>query len=119
MNTNEDDVLRHRLQDTKPAVKERILLGENKEDLLHWKDMPKHLQFNPYIFTGYRPLLSIWGCLSSLFYLHNETINILSHGNILSNFFFILHYLFLQQKYYCTVNDGLLAFRFIQFLLMQ
>lgn len=50
------------------------------EDLLHWRDMPKHLQFNPYIFTGYRPLLSIWGCLTSLFYLHNETINILTHG---------------------------------------
>lgn len=51
-----------------------------KTHLLQWKDMPKHLQFNPYIFTGYRPLLSVWGCLNSLFYLHNETINILTHG---------------------------------------
>lgn len=51
-----------------------------KSHLLQWKDMPKHLQFNPYIFTGYRPLLSVWGCLNSLFYLHNETINILTHG---------------------------------------
>lgn len=49
-------------------------------DLLHWKDMPRHLQFNPYIFTGYRPLLSIWGCIHSLFYIHNETINIITHG---------------------------------------
>ncbi|GBP14954.1 hypothetical protein EVAR_6606_1 [Eumeta japonica] len=24
--------------------------------LLHWRDMPAHLQFNPYVLTGYRPL---------------------------------------------------------------
>lgn len=49
-------------------------------NLLHWDDMPKHLQFNPYITNGYRPLLSAWGCLNSIFYLHNETINIFTHG---------------------------------------
>ncbi|XP_065156777.1 progestin and adipoQ receptor family member 4 isoform X2 [Atheta coriaria] len=48
--------------------------------LQHWRDMPKHLQFNPYIHTGYRPLLTFWGCINSLFYLHNETINILTHA---------------------------------------
>lgn len=53
---------------------------EARSDLLHWRDMPRHLQFNPYIFTGYRPLLSIWGCIHSLFYIHNETINIITHG---------------------------------------
>lgn len=51
-----------------------------RADLLHWRDMPQHLQFNPYIFTGYRPMLSIWGCINSLFYMHNETINIITHG---------------------------------------
>lgn len=49
-------------------------------DLLEWKDMPRHLQFNPYILTGYRPLLTIWGSIKSLFYWHNETVNILTHG---------------------------------------
>ncbi|XP_054266798.1 progestin and adipoQ receptor family member 4 [Macrosteles quadrilineatus] len=48
--------------------------------LLQWQDMPKHLQFNPYIHTGYRPILSVWGSIASLFYFHNETVNILSHG---------------------------------------
>uniref|UniRef100_A0A182UBD8 Progestin and adipoQ receptor family member 4 n=1 Tax=Anopheles melas TaxID=34690 RepID=A0A182UBD8_9DIPT len=48
-------------------------------DLLEWKDMPQHLQFNPYVLTGYRPLQGVKGCLSSLFYVHNETINILTH----------------------------------------
>ncbi|XP_015588418.1 progestin and adipoQ receptor family member 4 [Cephus cinctus] len=42
--------------------------------------MPRHLQFNPHIRSGYRPLMTIRGCLGSLFYLHNETINILTHG---------------------------------------
>jgi hypothetical protein len=49
-------------------------------DLLEWKDMPRHLQFNPYVLKGYRPLQSFTECVHSLFYLHNETINILTHG---------------------------------------
>ncbi|XP_075228213.1 progestin and adipoQ receptor family member 4 [Lycorma delicatula] len=53
---------------------------EGKVRLLKWHEMPPHLQFNPYILTGYRPLLSPWGSLLSLFYVHNETINIISHG---------------------------------------
>ncbi|XP_069184036.1 progestin and adipoQ receptor family member 4 isoform X3 [Procambarus clarkii] len=52
----------------------------SKKALLSRKEIPKHLQFNPYIETGYRPLLSAWGCLMSLFYFHNETINIITHG---------------------------------------
>lgn len=51
-------------------------------ELLHWRDMPQHLQFNPYVLTGYRPLQSWAGCVGSLFYFHNETINILTHGNV-------------------------------------
>ena len=53
---------------------------KRRKNLLHFRDMPPHLQFNPYIFTGYRPLLTFWGSINSLFYLHNETINILTHG---------------------------------------
>ncbi|XP_064120384.1 progestin and adipoQ receptor family member 4-like isoform X1 [Macrobrachium nipponense] len=52
----------------------------SRKALLNRKDIPKHLQFNPYIETGYRPLLSMWGCIMSLFYFHNETINIITHG---------------------------------------
>jgi hypothetical protein len=54
--------------------------------LLRWRDMPRHLQFNPYIHTGYRPLLTAWGCINSLFYLHNETVNIVTHGKRLTIF---------------------------------
>ena len=48
--------------------------------LRRWSEMPRHLQFNPHILTGYRPLMTIRQCLGSLFYVHNETVNILTHG---------------------------------------
>ncbi|XP_065341052.1 progestin and adipoQ receptor family member 4 [Cloeon dipterum] len=53
---------------------------KKKRKLLKWHDMPRYLQFNPYILTGYRPVQSVWDCVHSLFYFHNETINILTHG---------------------------------------
>jgi hypothetical protein len=76
-------------------VQEEFVNGQNRScvekdiQLLQWEDMPKHLQFNPYVKTGYRPLLSAWGCIHSLFYLHNETVNILTHGE-----FFISSWLY-------------------------
>ncbi|CAH0399097.1 unnamed protein product [Chilo suppressalis] len=69
---------------------ERICDNERRESaedgaggvqLLHWRDMPRHLQFNPYVLTGYRPLQGWLDCIRSLFYFHNETINILTHGD--------------------------------------
>ncbi|XP_043260974.1 progestin and adipoQ receptor family member 4 [Colletes gigas] len=48
--------------------------------LRRWSDMPQHLQFNPHIRTGYRPLMTVRQCLGSLFYIHNETVNIMTHG---------------------------------------
>ena len=48
--------------------------------LHHYKCMPKHLQLNQYVHTGYRAGLSTWDCFKSLFYLHNESFNIYSHG---------------------------------------
>ncbi|XP_028897602.1 uncharacterized protein LOC105214313 isoform X2 [Zeugodacus cucurbitae] len=48
--------------------------------LQKWQDMPKYLQFNPYVLNGYRPLTTFKGCLWSLFCWHNETVNILTHA---------------------------------------
>lgn len=48
--------------------------------LLYIKDMPDHLQFNPHILSGYRPLQSPLGCVGSVFQWHNETVNIVTHG---------------------------------------
>lgn len=50
-------------------------------NLVKFSDVPAYLQFNQYIRTGYRPPnLTFLGCLKSLAYLHNETVNILTHG---------------------------------------
>ncbi|RWS14955.1 progestin and adipoQ receptor family member 4-like protein [Dinothrombium tinctorium] len=44
-------------------------------------EIPKYLRFNPYVLSGYRkPNLTFWQCIRSLGYIHNETVNILSHG---------------------------------------
>ncbi|KAH8388532.1 hypothetical protein KR093_008932 [Drosophila rubida] len=65
---------------TTSASSKAIARPENIDQLLHWQDMPKYLQFNPYVLKGYRPLQTFKGCLLSLFYWHNETINILTHA---------------------------------------
>jgi hypothetical protein len=39
---------------------------------------------------GYRPLQNVKGCLNSLFYMHNETINILTHGNYVVSIYITL-----------------------------
>ena len=48
--------------------------------LLKIHQIPSHLRFNKYVLTHYRPTTNFIGCLKSLFYLHNETVNILTHG---------------------------------------
>jgi len=50
--------------------------------LLQYVDpnLPPHLRFNKYVWGHYRPPMGIAGCLNSLTYFHNETINILTHA---------------------------------------
>lgn len=81
-----------RLESESEAASEngvREAVSPDAEGLLHWRDMPKHLQFNPYVLTGYRPLQDFTGCVGSLFYFHNETINILTHGKRKKGFKFL------------------------------
>lgn len=84
----------------------RDVAGEGVE-LLHWRDMPQHLQFNPYVLTGYRPLQSWGGCVRSLFYFHNETINILTHGT----YDFDLHYTLFNLRF---CRSAAIKFRIIR-----
>lgn len=73
---------------------ERALSGTDRSDspllkepgsppgprLLNREEVPSWYAQNPYIRTGYRPVTpSISRCLSSLVYLHNETVNVFSH----------------------------------------
>ena len=48
--------------------------------LIERSEIPPHLQFNKYVLRHYRSPSDWRGCLSSLFYLHNETVNIVTHG---------------------------------------
>lgn len=54
--------------------------NSNQVLLKYWEEMPEHLQFNPHIRSGYRPLMTPTNCVRSIFFFHNETVNILTHG---------------------------------------
>ena len=80
--------------------------------LLNWADLQPWQQDNHYILTHYRPQAhSYMGCLQSLFYLHNESVNIHSHllGGFL--FFFIGVSVYLFESSQVTVSD-VFAFTF-------
>lgn len=48
--------------------------------LLTYDELPAWYQDNPLIRTAYRPVFySVWKCLQSLLYLHNESLNIYTH----------------------------------------
>uniref|UniRef100_A0A2M4CW18 Putative progestin and adipoq receptor family member iii n=1 Tax=Anopheles darlingi TaxID=43151 RepID=A0A2M4CW18_ANODA len=54
--------------------------GEGKRArIVCYEEAPEHLQFNPFIRTGYRTYLSMRLCLESVFWWTNETVNIWSH----------------------------------------
>ncbi|CAG8953096.1 hypothetical protein HYFRA_00003291 [Hymenoscyphus fraxineus] len=51
-----------------------------RSNLLHWNELPEWLRRDPYIRLGYRRQLdTLTACFWSLFYLHNEFVNIWSH----------------------------------------
>jgi len=66
----------------KLACKSKPLQTSTKstKNLLEINQIPIHLRFNKYVLTHYRPPSDLIGCLKSLFYLHNETVNILTHA---------------------------------------
>ncbi|KAI9319932.1 pPR-type GPCR protein [Dichotomocladium elegans] len=55
--------------------------GDHKSPrTLTWAELPAWMQDNNYITAGYRPITySYQKCLPTLFYLHNESVNIWSH----------------------------------------
>lgn len=51
-----------------------------KHQLLQAGEVPSWLATNPFLLTGYRPVYgSVKLCFESLFFIHNETVNIYSH----------------------------------------
>lgn len=71
----------------------------NRKQLVTVKEVPAYLQFNQYILNGYRPPnLSYKDCLKSLFYFHNESVNIFTHGKV------SLIYLYVFLLYTCSLT---------------
>lgn len=84
---NNPDVIQRKIADSPPqqtSVKSDgysyLAVQSTRRRLLDIDEMPRYLQFNPYIISGYRNMLTTKGSVASLFYFHNETINILTHG---------------------------------------
>lgn len=76
-----------RLEDEAAASKES-LPSTNPQRVFHVSQVPLWMQWDPYISHGYRTQLnSFKECFRSLFYLHNESVNIWSH--ILPGLYFL------------------------------
>ena len=74
------------------SIAKVTVAGEDAVELiqrvLHFDDLPKWMQTDPYIKHGYRRELKSFGeCCRSLFYPHNEFVNTWSH--LLPAFFFL------------------------------
>ncbi len=66
------------LKDKTVHLKDRTVEAFHR--VVCFEDLPEWMQSDPYIRHGYRKQLSSFNkCYESLFYLHNETVNIWSH----------------------------------------
>ncbi|KAI1327716.1 mPR-like GPCR protein [Xylariaceae sp. FL0255] len=77
--------------------------GVSPRRLLTWDEIPEWCRDDEFVRTGYRPISrSARKSFASLFYMHNETINILTHllpaiASLLSGWYIVQSYL--DQKY--------------------
>ena len=72
--------------------------------LLTFEDLPQWMLGDPYIRRGYRKqATSLTACYGSLFYLHNESVNIWSH--LLAGIFFLSLLLTADYSIFHTVPD--------------
>ena len=65
--------------DNRLAEKKKLQIPQ----LFRLQSCPPWLQFNKFVLDGYRLHLTTRQCLESLFYIHNESFNIYSHGKFL------------------------------------
>ena len=83
----------------KGSAKKKQTKNRGKEPYIgDYHEAPEYLQSNQYLLTGYRINYDSWGKLArTIFMLHNETVNMWSHG--LAALFFICLgiYVFLYQ----------------------
>ena len=62
----------------RPLERSEVISDSKKLLTLH--QIPAHLRFNRFVLSHYRAPTNWKGCIMSLGYMHNETINILTHG---------------------------------------
>jgi len=63
-------------------------------------DLPPWYEVNPYVLTGYRPVMTFWPTLRTLFQWHNETLNIYTH--LLPGIYYLIQWLLLDPK--CSLD---------------
>lgn len=75
-----DRELRKRRDNASSPASSTTTLPEKLSLLIHWDDLPPWRRDNAFIHTSYRRITpSYTHALRSLFYLHNESVNIWSH----------------------------------------
>ena len=72
------------ISSSKDAANKAVQVGRDAaksfQHIWSWEDLPRWMQSDPYIRRGYRRQLdSFSACFQSIFYLHNESVNIWSH----------------------------------------
>lgn len=110
-------MLRQRTQHTEPpSFSENLQSAERKikkNILLLWDELHPWQQDNSHIHSAYRPASSSFrASLSSLFYLHNETVNIYTHliGAIFISLSSVIIYNTLAPRYPSASRDDVIAF---------
>ena len=86
----------------KPLGRSEMVSDNNNRRLLTLHQIPTHLRFNRFVLSHYRAPTDWKGCILSLGYMHNETINILTHGKThqYSTFLYFTYYFY----YSCMFN---------------
>ena len=87
--TLKDDHASSAKQIGKPLDGSEVVSDSKK--LLTFQQIPTHLRFNRFVLSHYRAPANWKGCLMSLCYMHNETINILTHGKRDQHFYINIH----------------------------
>lgn len=110
--SRQDDTMNQNISAAATANRQRTPHVSKEKIFLFWNDLPKWCQDNEYIYSGFRPISNSYGaCFRSLFYIHNETGNILSH--LLATIWMIalpiFFYPYAKDTYpSATVDDGIL-----------
>jgi adiponectin receptor len=63
-------------------------------------DLPPWYEVNPYVQTGYRPVMGFWPTLRTLFQWHNETLNIYTH--LLPGLYYLIMWFLLNPT--CSID---------------